>query len=62
MHSSAILKESLDRKKKERYEPTQKTNPDDIGVSDVEIQILDSFSKNNRAAEGRGPGEDDTQS
>jgi len=62
MHSSAILKESLDRKKKERYEPTQKTNPDDIGVSDVEIQILDSFSKNNRAAEGRGSGEDDTQS
>lgn len=62
MHSSAILKESLDRKKKERYEPTQKTNPDDIGVSDVEIQMLDSFSKNNRAAEGRGLGEDDTQS
>jgi hypothetical protein len=62
MHSSAILKESLDRKKKERYEPTQKTNPDDIGVSDIEIQMLDSFSKNNRAAEGRGSGEDDTQS
>jgi hypothetical protein len=62
MQSSAILKESLDRKKKERYEPTQKTNPDDIGVSDVEIQMLDSFSKNHRAAEGRGSGEDDTQS
>jgi hypothetical protein len=58
MHSSAIFKESLDRKKKERYEPTQKTNPDD----DVEIQMLDSFSKNHRAAEGRGSGEDDTQS
>lgn len=62
MQSSAILKESLDRKKKERYEPTQKTNPDDIGVSDVEIQMLDSFSKNHCAAEGRGSGEDDTQS
>jgi hypothetical protein len=37
MQSSAILKESKERKKKERYEPTQKTNPDDIGASDVEI-------------------------
>jgi len=49
-----ILKESLERKKKERYEPTKKTNLDDIGVSDIDIQMIDSFSKNHRAADRIG--------
>lgn len=44
MQSSAILKEARDRQKKDMYEPTQRTNPDDIDVSDVEIQMLESFS------------------
>jgi len=44
MQSSAILKEARDKQKKERYDPTHRTNPDDIDVSDVEIQMLESFS------------------